>query len=671
MGQLKNTLFAFGGLVAVMLVAFFLINKQTPESDQRGVAYAPATGPTPESSDTFDNLKGQSVGNFDFPLGFSYNASYTAKQGEGRESSELTARGRAQAQEELWHLSEGADVFPLRWFLHLESLFAATNKYKTIDGFPQRVYHNLQQKFGVIETSETDAYGAGYPKDLDWISPMRWVGLTLANSEPVSRIDEENNLTIAGEKPYDDEQFFKTMMNSGFDKASRDLAGSKYQGKISIPMVGTNCAFCHSGLIKFQNGSKGMGHTQLANAFVEGAPNMLNVREFFSDLARSALKTMLDEEAMTRYLTRLANKKAISSLMNADGTSVSIPMSGGLVGRDGTRVIQDFSEQWVDDFKGTLDEFVGNKDVEWGSALNLFGALLTGGGLKKAAAAYAFGLRQNRERIADGMRKFLALSYEVPLSDVNETPSLYNRFDWWAKIVNQSPELAATPEGYGRTDAFGRISNAVARISHTAGSGEYQLPLIAPVSFPPMWGMKYTNLFHYNGNTNSVIMRNIGQSFGLGALVFRKMNDGDGPLVTSNLRGLNKLEKHLYDIQYPEWNKLAPEKLRVPINADGTVSDNKLASELKLGCETYANNCMGCHASGRRVGPEVDGKKRLIDNFVIDFQKVKTDPNHAKIQHTRVILDDQKDPEDSIALRKALFGLTGQVRERYKNEFGI
>ena len=79
-------------------------------------------------------------------------------------------------------------------------------------------------------------------------------------------------------------------------------------------------------------------------------------------------------------------------------------------------------------------------------------------------------------------------------------------------LVSQSPDLAVTPEGYGRTDAFGRISNAIAR-------GDHQLPLIAPVSFPPMWGMKYSNLFHYNGNTNSVIMRNIGQSFGLGALL--------------------------------------------------------------------------------------------------------------------------------------------------------
>ncbi|MEM7646166.1 MAG: hypothetical protein AAF203_04590, partial [Pseudomonadota bacterium] len=60
-----------------------------------------------------------------------------------------------------------------------------------------------------------------------------------------------------------------------------------------------------------------------------------------------------------------------------------------------------------------------------------------------------------------------------------------------------------------------------------------------------------------------------------------------------------------------------------------------------------------------------------IYNFVIDFKNVKTDPNHAKIQHTRVILDDKKYPEYSIAFRKALFGLTGQVRERYKNEFGI
>ena len=205
-------------------------------------------------------------------------------------------------------------------------------------------------------------------------------------------------------------------------------------------------------------------------------------------------------------------------------------------------------------------------------------------------------------------------------------------------ILNVDPTLATTTEGYGRTDAFGRISNAIAR-------GDNPLPLIAPVSFPPMWGMEFTSLFHYNGNTNSVIMRNIGQSFGLGALL---LDDNFGS--TSNVFNLNKLEKLIYKIKVPEWNELMPEEEKLAFDQDHKT--------VMRGCEVYLQRCWTCHDSaGKRVGPN----KRLIDHKVFGLKQIGTDPNHTIIQSTPVIDADG----NKIPFRQALFTLTKNIKERY------
>ena len=45
------------------------------------------------------------------------------------------------------------------------------------------------------------------------------------------------------------------------------------------------------------------------------------------------------------------------------------------------------------------------------------------------------------------------------------------------------------------------------------------LPADSPVSYPHLWQVNETAWLHWDGNTNSVLERNIGQSMGLGAVV--------------------------------------------------------------------------------------------------------------------------------------------------------
>lgn len=514
-------------------------------------------------------------------------------------------------KEELWHLSEGADVFPLRWFLNIESLEDPNN--------PTYLYQNLDKKFGVIEVGDIPKEGTSYAYPAKQHYPMKWVGLTLAMSEPASSLQEEKDIMLEpGEpKPLEDAQAVGVLRE--IDKrGAEQVSGSLFGGKVQIPMVGTNCAFCHSGLIKFKGGH---------SAFVEGAPNMLNVRKFFSDMVASTFATMLIKEKMVRYLNRL----------HETGTRTGNPKK---FGRQARKFVRNFKRS----LKGMVQLADGEFDEKgWKNFKKIVKDKTNGKSLdEKELITKLLDDPANRPVVEMYIRKFMALSYNVPEQQFIETPALAQRAKWLAKVLTNSGGLATTPEGYARTDAFGRISNAVAR-------GAHRIPLVAPVSFPPMWGMQYTNLFHYNGNTNSVIMRNIGQSFGLGALL---LDNNYG--ATSNIKNLARLEKLIYQIEYPEWNKLAPKGER--IHAGDT--------RIKRGCEVYVQNCKGCHDSdGRRVGPN----QRLVWNKVVALKKIKTDKNHATIQPTPVVKKDGT----NVAFRKALFALTKKVKDEYVSRLGV
>ena len=514
----------------------------------------------------------------------------------------------ATEKEQLWHLSEGADFLPLRWFLNLKS--AASVK----KGSP--LYTELETKFGLVGVQE--AYGDEKPAYAsEWTSPMKWVGLTLAWSEPTTSLVETNDIPV----DYSDKKLTDNgaaaVLNKIDTLGSEVVTDSKFYGQVQVPMVGTNCALCHSGSMKF-NGE---------NVFVEGAPNMLNVRNFFRDMTGSAIKTMVKPKLLTAYLQQLRDKELIP-----DESDDSIKERADVfVEQFKQSIIGGKKDRFVKAIKGALSQ-VG--DGEWD--------IFDGDGFgdtETAVLSAELSKKENQEKVAEQLAKFLALSYpNVSFDQVKNTPSLWNRMMWLAMILNVNPQLAQTAEGYGRTDAFGRISNAVAR-------GDNLLPLVAPVSFPPMWSMEYTSLFHYNGNTNSVIMRNVGQSFGLGALLL-----DDKYTASSNLGNLNKMEKLIYKIKVPEWNALVPK--------DQQLQKDRDHQQVMQGCDVYLKTCWGCHDSqGQRVGKN----KRLIKHDVFSLKQMGTDPNHAMIQGVPVITKDGTE----VPFRQALFTLTKNIKERF------
>jgi mono/diheme cytochrome c family protein len=122
-----------------------------------------------------------------------------------------------------------------------------------------------------------------------------------------------------------------------------------------------------------------------------------------------------------------------------------------------------------------------------------------------------------------------------------------------------------TPEGFGRTDAFGNARNEL--FSADA------VPPTAPVSLPHLWGMERTAWLQWGANTNSVLQRNIGQIIGTGAW-FR------GTMSSVKVENLGLMEDLAYKLEAPRWPEPFPK-----IDKD----------KADQGRALYARMCANCH----------------------------------------------------------------------------
>ncbi|HZT30802.1 MAG TPA: di-heme-cytochrome C peroxidase [Bryobacteraceae bacterium] len=155
--------------------------------------------------------------------------------------------------------------------------------------------------------------------------------------------------------------------------------------------------------------------------------------------------------------------------------------------------------------------------------------------------------------------------------------------------------LDGTEPGPGRVDAFGAARNFL--------FPKYAMKMQSPVSFPYIWSVpdntrekwtaKSTGWIHYDGNTNSILERNIGQALGMGAVF-------DPKTYQSSLRivNLHRLEELTRQLKPPRW----PEELLGPIDA----------AKAEAGKKIFEEKCQGCHR---------DQLVSLVD--------VGTDPNRA------------------------------------------
>jgi len=180
-------------------------------------------------------------------------------------------------------------------------------------------------------------------------------------------------------------------------------------------------------------------------------------------------------------------------------------------------------------------------------------------------------------------------------------------------------------EGFGRTDALGRIGNTV--FGDHMDHSNYQ-DGDAPVSYPYLWNIWKFDWVQYNGSVAQPLARNVGEALGVGANT--PYVDADGkPLAPQerfrssvDIPGLHRIEGALQMLRPPRW----PEEIL------GSVDHDKAARGEVL----FKERCQECH------GPHVAEPTRQLASAplkpipgtvwrieVIPLAHIGTDPTAA------------------------------------------
>jgi mono/diheme cytochrome c family protein len=158
----------------------------------------------------------------------------------------------------------------------------------------------------------------------------------------------------------------------------------------------------------------------------------------------------------------------------------------------------------------------------------------------------------------------------------------------WALLrqgyFDRAHKLYPVEEGFGRTDAVGRISNTV--FGGEVDEANYRVAN-APVSFPAVWDIWKFDWVQYTASVAQPLARNLGESLGVGAAV--PLHDLYGrPLPPKEwfqgatlIENLAWIEENLQRLQPPKW----PEEIL------GKIDQQKATA----GKELYAKHCKGCH----------------------------------------------------------------------------
>lgn len=357
----------------------------------------------------------------------------------------------------------------------------------------------------------------------------------------------------------------------------------------SIKMVGTNCALCHSGALSYRG----------TNFKIDGSPSITNVRGYFIDLAKSTIALLAKQDRMEDFLRRL-----------------NVPQPEARAKE--------------------LNKYFDRRLAETTHGIFNAGALSAKITLLMAAKLNMKGrMFHAKEAISDTLLKLLKITYGFNEGDnLGELPARMKFLG--TLMVGTDPHTDETESGFGRTDAFGRIGNLVLR-------GDDPISYTAPVSLPWIWGLKYMAMLHYNGNSNSVIMRNVGQSLGLGAIILSKDLDS-----TSNVYNLDRMEHLVHKIKFPEWEKVF-----------AGVPELKIKNELATaGKRIYEDSCQRCHESNRFVGPSLV----LREYNIFPLDKVGTDQNSARNAVQAV---------GTIEFEKSIFEGVGGIKKRYYEKNNI
>ncbi|HVW83117.1 MAG TPA: di-heme-cytochrome C peroxidase, partial [Bryobacteraceae bacterium] len=293
---------------------------------------------------------------------------------------------------------------------------------------------------------------------------------------------------------------------------------SRDKSLTGLEMTGFNCAACHVGEIAYHG-------THLR---IDGAPSLINLQAYQVEFRDSLDATLRDPKKLLQLALAIDRQE----------DAADTPSEAGASG-----YASDPSVQKGDDVAVTP-----TADASFHSV--------------SSAAADAASSRGvlNKPSFRERLRTDVAL--------------LKARLSY---LKNGKLLVDGTEPGPGRVDAFGAARNLLFPAN--------ALKMQSPVSFPFIWDVPDTTQqrsaadmkwIHYDGNTNSILERNIGQALGMGAVF-------DPATYESTLRiaNLHRLEVLTHELKAPAW----PAGLLGPIDQ----------AKAKAGEQIFNAKCRDCH----------------------------------------------------------------------------
>ena len=346
----------------------------------------------------------------------------------------------------------------------------------------------------------------------------------------------------------------------------------------NLRMFGFTCAACHTSDIRYKD----------KIIRIEGGSGLFYVDALGDAIATSLEKTLSDEQELFAFLKRLSTgmDDQERSLFGGLEAVVNQAESGG-----------QFPEQ--------LREHIKQRSL---SILEGGGQLTHADNEKIARRLQASAKQDSSNNILES-KKLTEIthnlsSFEQSLEHLKYRLRFLKVRAWLAKPGNR------LPGGYGRADDFG-----TARVelfgnleeSHGTSQQRNMEPVNAPVSTPSLWNINQFAWLHWNGNTNSVIQRSIGQSIGVGATF-----DTSGPAkheTSVNVVNQMKGEQQIARIAVPQW----PEEMLGKIDP----------LKRERGAKIYQEKCAGCH------DPSTRNAEGLLEFHMFTLDKIGTDPAYA------------------------------------------
>ena len=180
-------------------------------------------------------------------------------------------------------------------------------------------------------------------------------------------------------------------------------------------------------------------------------------------------------------------------------------------------------------------------------------------------------------------------------------------------FIDKSKHLYPVAEGFGRTDAIGRIANTVFG-DHIPKADNYRVG-DAPVSYPPVWDIWKFDWVQYGASVRHPLARNVGEGMGVGAK-FDFFDPYGRPLPpairyqsSTMIDNLTVIEGTLQRLHPPGW----PEEILGDIECEKASAGKKL----------FQQHCIGCHgpvsASEKLITWQAPGK------LVRDARMVRND----------------------------------------------